>query len=277
MRNLILLTLILLLPVSAAFGDATVGDLHFSSNFQSLLDSSAQTRKPILIDFYTDWCTWCKVLQDSTFPDGYVQKFLKNFELGKINAEVDTNVAKRYGVRSYPTVLLLKSNGDEIDRVVGYEPPDDFVSSLVMSLSGVGTLDDLLGRLQASPRDLELIQKVAEKYMYRSQYGMARDYFKELVTGDKNNAAGLAAVGAYRLAYMKYKDKEYLEAADMYRYVAENFPHSDQAVDSDLMNAYCLQKAEKFDAAKESYQKFLEKYPDTDEREWINKQLEKMK
>lgn len=277
MRNLIILTLMLLLPVSAAFGNMTIGDLHFRSDFQSLLDSSAQSHEPILIEFYTDWCTWCKVLQDSTLPDGYVQKFLKNFELGKINAEVDTNVAKKYGVRSYPTVLLLKSNGEEIDREIGYAPPEEFVSSIVMSLSGVGTLDDLLARLTASPHDLDLINQVAEKYMYRSQYDKARDYFKQLITRDKDNAAGLAAVGAYQLAYMKYKDKSYLEAADMYKQVAENFPHSDQAVDSDLMNAYCLQKAEKFDVARDSYQKFLEKYPDTDEREWINQQLEKMK
>ncbi len=277
MRNLIILTLMLLLPVSAAFGNMTIGDLHFSSDFQSLLDSSAQSHKPIMIEFYTDWCTWCKVLQDSTFPDGYVQKFLQNFELGKINAEVDTNVAKRYGVRSYPTVLLLKSNGDEIDREIGYAPPEEFVSSIVMSLSGVGTLDDLLARLKTSPDDLDLVNQVGEKYMYRSQYNKAQDYFKELITKDKGNAARLAAVGAYQLAYMKYKEKNYLEAADMYKHVAENFPHTDQAVDSDLMNAYCLQKAEKFDAAKESYQRFLEKYPDTEEREWINKQMEQMK
>jgi thioredoxin-like negative regulator of GroEL len=55
-------------------------------------------------------------MADTTLPDSYVQKFLNNFEIGKINAEVDTMTAARFGVRSFPTVLMLKPNGIEIDR-----------------------------------------------------------------------------------------------------------------------------------------------------------------
>lgn len=276
MRKVYYVLVILLISLSSAFA-ANIGDLQFSDDFGALLSASQTSRRPLLIDFYTDWCVWCKVLADSTMPDPYVQRFLRNFELGKINAELDTAVADRYRVRSFPTVLLLNSQGEEIDRIVGYLPPEEFVTAIVNSLAGVGTLQDLLKRLKLSPDDPDLTFEVAEKYMYRGYYDDARPYFRKLIDRGQEKSKGKASTSAYRLAYMRYKEKAFTAAAQMYADMAAAYPGSEEAGDAELMVAYCYQKAEQFDQARQQYQLLLDRQPDTEEREWIEEQLNEIK
>lgn len=277
MKRLTSLTVLLLLVSSAGLSAVTLGDLEFGEDFAAISNTAQETRHAMLIDFYTDWCFWCKVMDDSTFPDPYVQKFLKNFELGKINAEVDTLLAQKYGVRSFPTFLLLKPDGTEIDRIVGYSPPEEFVGAMVNSLNGVGTLEDLKARQAAAPQDYDLMFELAEKYMYRSDYEQARDYYARLIEGAPADKDTLASAVAYKLAYMKYKEKDFAAAAQIYARMAADYPDAGEAESARLMVAYCYQQAEDFAKARAEYAQFLKDYPETEEKEFVAKQMEKMK
>ncbi len=212
-------------------------------------------------------------MADSTLPDTYVQKFLNNFEIAMINAEVDTITAGRYGVRSYPTTLILEPSGVEIDRLVGYYPPEDFVSGLVNALSGIGTLEDLQSQLAAQPDSVGLIYAVGQKYRWRGDYDKAAFYFADVMNRDRENALGLGAEAAYNMAHMRYKTKDYEKAIDTWRAQISRFPGAELNVDAELMIAYSYQKAGDFKNAKKEYNAFLKKYPDTEEKEWIAEQL----
>lgn len=216
-------------------------------------------------------------MADSTLPDTYVQKFLNNFEIAMINAEVDTITAGRYGVRSYPTTLILEPGGIEIDRLVGYYPPEDFVSGIVNALTGIGTLEDLQSRLAAHPDSVELIFEVGQKYRWRGDYDKAAFYFADVMNRDQNNANGFAAEAAYNMAHMRYKLKDYAGAIDYWRALVRQFPSAELSIDAELMIAYSFQKAGDFKSAKKEYNEFLKKYPDTEEMEWIAEQLASMK
>ncbi len=216
-------------------------------------------------------------MADSTLPDTYVQKFLNNFEIAMINAEVDTITAGRYGVRSYPTTLLLEPSGVEIDRLIGYYPPEDFVAGIVGALSGIGTLEDLQAQLAAQPDSVGLIYEVGQKYRWRGDYDKAAFYFADVMNRDHDNARGLGAEAAFNLAHMRYKLKDYAGAIDNWRVQVSRFPGAELNVDAELMIAYSYQKAKDFKSAKKEYNAFLKKHPDTEEKEWIAEQLASMK
>lgn len=215
-------------------------------------------------------------MEDSTFPDPYVQKFLKNFEIGKINAEVDTMTAAQYGARSYPTTMVLKPNGMEIDRIVGYLPPVDFVTAIVNSLSGIGTLEDLLNKLASKPGDLGLIYEVGQKYRWRGEYDKAAPYFQQAIAHDPTNAKTFAGKSSFNLGHMLYKEKDYLGAVDLWRKMVTAYPNDSNTVDAELMIAASYQKANDFKKARAEFKRFLQKYPDTEEKGWIQEQLTKM-
>ncbi len=215
-------------------------------------------------------------MADSTLPDSYVQKFLNNFEIGKINAEVDTVTAARYGVRSYPTITILKPNGVEIDRLVGYYQPAEFVGGIVNALSGIGTLEDLLNKLAAKPKDADLLFEVGQKYRWRGDYDKAAAYFQQVMALDRDNAKKLAAQAAFNLGHMQYKDKNYPAAVALWQNLRKSYPQDSNSMEAALMIGVAYQKANDFKNAKVTFRQFLKEHPDTEEKDWINEQLAKM-
>ncbi len=97
------------------------------------LKLASEQKKPLLVDFYTDWCSWCKVMDEKTYAHHEVVKTLQSsFVLAKFNPEKNadfefqgkkikaTEFAKRMGVNGYPTTAFLKPDGTLIDAPAGY-------------------------------------------------------------------------------------------------------------------------------------------------------------
>jgi thiol-disulfide isomerase/thioredoxin len=77
-----------------------------------VLAQAKKENKPVLIDFETDWCVWCKRFDFFTYPYADVADQLGNFITVKFNCELDTNdVAKKYGVRGFPSLAVLAPDG----------------------------------------------------------------------------------------------------------------------------------------------------------------------
>lgn len=100
--------------------------------------AAAETReKIVLIDFYTTWCGPCKLLDQTTWKDDKVRRWLRNRTIAlKIDAEKEKKLTEKYRVKAYPTILLLKPDGTEIDRLVGYREAEAFLQEAKDALAG---------------------------------------------------------------------------------------------------------------------------------------------
>ena len=124
--------------------------------------------KLVLLDFETDWCVWCDRLDADTYTDERVIEFAKqNLISKKIDAEKDSGPEqkKKYRVRGYPTILLLDTDGNEIDRIVGYRPPDEFLNELNRIKSRDNTISDLKYRHKQEPDHYPTQIALAKKYV----------------------------------------------------------------------------------------------------------------
>lgn len=100
-----------------------------------------QAQKPVLLDFYADWCVSCKEMERFTFTDANVAKSMQAFEL--IQADVTANSAEdkallqRFQLFGPPAILLLdhQNKGEERKRFIGYQPADKFQEALNNSLA----------------------------------------------------------------------------------------------------------------------------------------------
>ncbi len=86
--------------------------------------------KPIMIDFYTDWCGWCKELDRQVFPDKAVVSESQNWVSIRINAEKRPDVAGAYGVTGYPTIVFAQGSGKPLDILAGFAPPVEFAATM---------------------------------------------------------------------------------------------------------------------------------------------------
>lgn len=100
---------------------------------QQLADARA-AGKPVIIDFYADWCLPCKELDAKTFTDPAVIAELNRFTRVKANLTVTSNattqaLTKQYGILGVPTIVFVDSKGVEVPdaRLTGFEPPADFL------------------------------------------------------------------------------------------------------------------------------------------------------
>ena len=92
--------------------------------------------KKIMLDFYADWCTSCKELEEVTFADGSVVNALESFVL--VQADVTENSAenkkltKKYGVFGPPAILFFDEKGmlQEAKTIIGFIEPKEFLNHL---------------------------------------------------------------------------------------------------------------------------------------------------
>ncbi len=93
-----------------------------------------KTNKPIVVDFYTDWCGWCKVMDEQTFNNDAVKKVLASkFVLVRANAEDGADgqkLSKALEVRGFPTTVLCDPGGTPKAVMVGFVRPDKFSAQL---------------------------------------------------------------------------------------------------------------------------------------------------
>jgi thiol:disulfide interchange protein DsbD len=101
------------------------------------LDARIKTAgKPVMLDFYADWCVSCKEMEKFTFADPKVAARMKDFVLLQAdvtaNSSDDAALLKRFGLFGPPGIIFFDKAGREIAdlRVVGYEPPEQFLPSL---------------------------------------------------------------------------------------------------------------------------------------------------
>lgn len=106
------------------------GSLNWNNDLNSALTMAQNANKPVLVDFYASWCTYCREMDENTFMDPQVQQKLSGYILVKINGDQNPELLKKYQIYGYPTILLLDSNGNVIKTISGYQSPDNFVNMI---------------------------------------------------------------------------------------------------------------------------------------------------
>ena len=92
--------------------------------------------RPVMLDFYADWCVSCKEMERFTFSDAGVQKKLAGAVLLKAdvtaNNEADKALLKRFQLFGPPGTIFFDASGREIpgSRVIGFQSSDRFLQTL---------------------------------------------------------------------------------------------------------------------------------------------------
>lgn len=93
------------------------------NEFESLIKSS----KPVLADFYAEWCSPCKMLAPTI--EEIHNEYNDYFETVKVNVDENSELTEYYGVSGIPALLLFK-DGKEILRMSGVQTKERIISAI---------------------------------------------------------------------------------------------------------------------------------------------------
>jgi len=122
-------------------GGYTPSHLNFQriksiEDFDAALARSTRQGKPLILDFYADWCTYCIKMEDYTFSDQRVQLALANTTLVQAdvtaNDETDLALLNHFNLFAPPAILFFGTDGHERRnyRLIGFKDADDFLMHL---------------------------------------------------------------------------------------------------------------------------------------------------
>lgn len=137
MRRLLSCLALAGLVMATACNQATGQIAWRRSSFADVLAEAGKRDMLVMIDFYTDWCVWCKKLDSETYTSAEVIKRAAALVSMKIDAEKGEGpeLARKYSVNGYPMILFVDKSGREVYKIQGYLPPAEFAAEMDRALA----------------------------------------------------------------------------------------------------------------------------------------------
>jgi thioredoxin-related protein len=160
------------------------GITFIHEKFSEALQAAKNNNKTLFIDAYTVWCGPCKQMAKTVFPEKTVADFYnKQFVNLKLDMEKGEGpeVAQRYGINAYPTLLFLDGNGQLVHKALGFHDVAAFLEVGKTAMGGDNALSAWTTKYESGNRDSlflkEYAQKLTDAYDKR-QFEIADEYLK---------------------------------------------------------------------------------------------------
>lgn len=102
----------------------------FLHDYQKAMSQAAKEEKRVLVDFEATWCGPCKTMDQLVYTAKDVVEAAAEIVAVKVDGDVHRDLAKKYEIGAYPTMILLDADGKEIRRAVGYRSVAQMVEFL---------------------------------------------------------------------------------------------------------------------------------------------------
>jgi len=188
--------------------------IKWEKNFEAALKKAKTSGKPIIVDFWAEWCAWCHRLDQSTYVDPWVVRKAQAFVAVKVDTEgsrKEQAIAERYQVRTLPTIVFLSPEGRQLLRVP-FQGPGQFPRTLEVALQvaqRVMSWEEALARNPDDPRALFALGT----HLFEQEYlDDARELLKKAVERDAGERAEDRRRARMLLAIVEHVSRNFVEA-----------------------------------------------------------------
>jgi thioredoxin len=192
--------------------------IRWEHRFDDAVKKARAAKKPIMIDFWADWCTFCHRLDQTTYVDPVVVKLSEHFVAVKIDTEggkKNQDLALRYNVATLPTITFITPGGRQILTLRGFQGPGQFPRTMEAARDSAVRIMALEGALDRDPKNpaalFGLGVHLFEQEFYEDSRALlyrAADFDRERPAKDRKQARML--IGIIQNYDKKYAEGEFI-------------------------------------------------------------------
>ena len=145
-------------------------------SFAKTLEQAKKENKLIFLDAFASWCGPCKLLDKNVFPKKEVGDY---FNANFLNLHIDMEkgegieIAKKYSIYSYPTLLFINGDGKVVYKAAGYMSPQELISIAKEAVNPENTLENKIVKFEAGEKDPEFLMGLI-KNTYATDFSLAQ-------------------------------------------------------------------------------------------------------
>jgi thioredoxin 1 len=148
-----------------------------ADTFDRSLERATLAARWLIVDLTAEWCQPCKLMDRTTWRDPAVLAWVADHAIAiQVNVDVEEAIATRLAVAAMPTLIAFR-DGEERDRVVGYQSAAQLLEWFAAIAQGVSTVDRLRQALIDPENDMSGRLKVAQALLQARRLDEATDEF----------------------------------------------------------------------------------------------------
>lgn len=241
--------------------------IRWERSFSAALKKAKAERKPVMIDFWAEWCGWCHELDKTTYADKAVVRGAQDMIAVKVDTEgsrAEAKIAADHRVETLPTIAFVSPHGRPLVRVTGFQDAAQFVRVLEHVRK---TADEVLAwetAIESSPADAAALAKLGAHLFHAEHYEEGRHLLRRASAADKERPSKERKHTRTLLGIIHHFENKLAEAETLLKESLELKPadaEEDPATLYTLGKTYL--KAGRAKEARTALQQLVETYPDS--------------
>jgi tetratricopeptide (TPR) repeat protein len=207
----------------------------FEKNFDKAMELAREHDKPVMVDFWAEWCGWCHRLDRTTYVDPVVTAKAENFVTVKVDTEAGPRqyeIVEEYEVHNLPTILFLSPRGRQVLRVNGFQGPGRFPHTLDRALEAARRVSAWEEALERDPEDAAALFALGEHLFQQDCFEDSYDLLMQAATHDRKRPTQERRRTRFLLAILQNVQRQYAEAESV---IKEALTIDPQAPDQDKL------------------------------------------
>jgi thioredoxin-like negative regulator of GroEL len=163
--------------------------------FNDLRQASAaaqEANKPMMIEFWADWCAPCKIMESEVYADSRVAASLTEKMVPvRIHFDIQTDLVRKYNVEAIPYLVFTNSLGTALLRHRGIIEAEDLAAVIQALPADVSEFNRLDRVLQKDKNNFEALRSIASQLRVAGLYQTSNDFYERALSRNeaKKNAA----------------------------------------------------------------------------------------
>lgn len=190
-------------------------------------DKAKIEQKPIIVDVYTDWCTYCVILEKKIFPKPEVQSILEKFIPLRINGDKFPNFKTKFGIKGFPALIFLDKNGNFLDKLTGMPDTQTLINFMKKVHDKKDIEDKFIDSASKNPQNALIQYNTGYFYFINDKMDKAETYFKYAIKSqDKVNSKKVQESYVY-LSLIYLEGEKYPLVIETWTKYIELYPNGD--------------------------------------------------